>query len=81
MIESDIINESLHKVAVNYISATLTLYEIIGNYLLPAKEDKTTGYPGSPAETFLIKVQPGMAIVSYQEIKKINYEKQPYSIK
>lgn len=67
--------------AVNYIFATLTLFEIIGNYLLLAKGDKTIEDLHGPTETFLVKVQPGMTIASYQEIKKIKYEKQPYRIK
>ena len=69
VIKSDITTELLHKVAIHYISATLALYEIIGDYLLLAKGDKTLENSAGPAETFLIKVQPGMTIVSYKEIK------------
>jgi hypothetical protein len=70
VIESDISNESLHAVAIHYISSTLILYEIIGNYLLLGKGDKNAENIAEPAETFLIKVQSGMTIVSYNEIKK-----------
>jgi hypothetical protein len=68
VIESDINNVSLHKVAIHYISSTLTLYEIIGDYLLLAKGDKSVENSTEPVETFLIKVQSGMTIVSYTEI-------------
>jgi hypothetical protein len=71
VLESDIINALLHKVAVHYISATLTLYEVIGDYLLLAKGDNTIENTTEPAETFLVKVQPGMTIVSYKEIKNL----------
>jgi len=71
VLESDITNALLHKVAVHYISATLTLFEIIGDYLLLAKGDMTTANTTEPAETFLVKVQPGMTIVSYKEIKNL----------
>jgi hypothetical protein len=70
VIESDITNELLHMVAIHYISATLTLYEIIGDYLLLAKGDKTIENSPEPAEVFMVKVQPGMTIVNYKEIKK-----------
>jgi hypothetical protein len=71
VIESDITNVLLHKVAIHYISATLTLYEIIGDYLLLVRGDKNIENADEPAETFLVKVQPGMTIVSYKEIKNL----------
>ncbi len=70
VIESDITNEHLHKVAIHYISAILTLYEVIGDYLLVATGDKTTAVSTEAVETFLVKVQPGMSIVSYKELNK-----------
>lgn len=68
VIESDITNELLHKVAIHYISGTLTLYEIIGEYLLVTRGDKSATKSTEPVETFLIKVQAGMTIVSYKEL-------------
>jgi hypothetical protein len=69
ILESDTTNIALHKVAIHYISATLTLFEIIGNYLLLANGDYTAENSSNSIETFLVKVQPGMTITSYQEIK------------
>lgn len=65
VLESDITDISFHKVAVHYISGIMTLYEIIGNYLLvsygaPPADNQ------APATTFLLKVQPGMNITEYQ---------------
>lgn len=66
VIESDITDVAKHKVAVHYISAECTLFEIIGSYLLLAKGSQWE--EGQVAETFLIKIQPGISIVSYQPI-------------
>mgnify|MGYP006372316499 FL=1 len=71
VIESDITNEMLHKVAIHYTSGPLTLYEIIGEYLLVAKGDRSGKISTEPAETFLIKVQAGMTIVSYKELNQL----------
>ena len=68
VLESDITNILLHKVAIHYISGTITLYEIIGNYLLVAYGDKSVDTTGASAETFLVKVQPGMTIVNHKEL-------------
>ncbi len=65
MIESDITNKAAHKVAVHYITQTLTLFEIIGEYLLLAEGDTLTINPGEPVETFMLKMQPGISISSY----------------
>jgi len=70
VLESDITNIQLHKVAVHYISGTITLYEIIGNYLLVAYGDKSIDNTGAFADTFLVKVQPGMTIVNYKELNQ-----------
>jgi hypothetical protein len=69
ILESDITNILLHKVAIHYISATLTLFEIIGDYLLLANGGCRVENTNEPVETFLVKVQPGMTILSYKEIK------------
>lgn len=70
VIESDITNETLHKVAIHYISVLLTLYESIGEYILVAKGDKSAEKSTEPTETFLVKVQAGMTIVSYKELNQ-----------
>jgi len=73
IIESDITDQQKHKVALHYTSAILTLYQIIGEYLLVAKGDKTIETAGEPAETFLVKVQPGLQVVNYKEFASQDY--------
>lgn len=66
VMESDITDAAKHKVAVHYISAELVLFEIIGNYLLLSKDNQWQ--EGQAAETFLLKIQPGISVVSYQPL-------------
>jgi hypothetical protein len=65
LIESDINNIDVHKVAVNYITETLTLLNTIGEYLLFAKGEIKEN---EPIETFIIKMQPNLSILEYQAI-------------
>ncbi len=67
LIESALNNKLLHIVAVNYITTTLTLHEIIGDQLLLSyykADDAST----EKAETFLVKLQPGLSISSYKTV-------------
>lgn len=65
LIESDLTNAEAHKLAVNFITDTMVLYNIIGEYLVLGKYDAAaTG----PTETFIIKMQPHLSIVEYQPI-------------
>ena len=41
VIESDITNKALHKIAINYTTETLTLFAVVGEYFLLAIGDKT----------------------------------------
>jgi len=70
VIEYVITNQMLHRVAIHYTSGPFTLYEIIGEYLLIAKGDRSGEISAEPAEIFLIKVQAGMTIVSYKELNQ-----------
>ena len=63
LIESDITDKSAHKVAVNYITQTLTLCSVIGEYLVLAKGKVSAD---EPAETFTVKMQPNLSVISYQ---------------
>jgi hypothetical protein len=63
LIESDINDRMAHKVAINYITDTLTLCGTMGEYLLLAKGHV---HANEPFETFMVKMQPNLAIVSYQ---------------
>ncbi len=70
LIESDIHNAAAHRVAVHYITGTLTLHEVLGNYLLLApeasKEDGATPLP----ETFMLPLQDGLSICRYVSTEK-----------
>jgi hypothetical protein len=61
LIESDITDMAAHKVAINYITAELTLLNTIGEYLILTA--------GNGEETFTIKMQDGLAITSYQQVE------------
>ena len=63
LIESHTEDISLHKVAINYETETMSLLELFGEYMLltlsdPA-ESETVG-------TFILRMQPDLSIISYQ---------------
>ena len=58
---------SLHKVAINYETGLLQLIETMGEYLLLAKEYLPEQ---GPIETFVLRMQPDLSIVSYQELNQ-----------
>ena len=68
VIESDITNILLHKVAIHFITGWLTLFEIIGDSLLLSKKNDLENGFQKPVETFMLKLQPGLSIINYQEI-------------
>ena len=63
LIESHVDDISLHKVAINYETTEMILVDMIGEYLLLSNaalmEDE-------PVDTFMVKMQPSLSIVSYQ---------------
>jgi hypothetical protein len=65
LIESHSEDISLHKIAINYETAILTLIEFVGEFLLlscnNSDDNKTT-------ETFVVRMQPNLSIISYEEI-------------
>ena len=63
LLESDVNDRNLHKLAINYSTDTLTLISIIGEYLLLAKGEV---FPNEPVETFILKMQPNLSITEYQ---------------
>lgn len=69
VLESDTEDASVHKVAIHYMSGYITLYEVVGEYLVVASGDKTDKV-GEPVETYTVKMQAGMSIVSYQELER-----------
>lgn len=62
LLESDITDKTAHKVAINYITPTLTLCGVIGEYLLLSKEQPAIN---EPVETFMVKMQPNLSITTY----------------
>jgi len=67
LIVSDITNRTSHVVAINYFTEVLTLYHIIGKYLLLAYGG-TSEHMTEPSDTFLLKVQPQLSITNYQQL-------------
>jgi len=67
IIGSDITNKAAHKVAITYISDTVTLVDTVSEYLLLAVGDPFKNEPIEPVETFLVKMQDGLSIISYAE--------------
>ncbi|MEN0056010.1 MAG: hypothetical protein AAGC65_20200 [Mucilaginibacter sp.] len=64
LIESDIDNVYVHQLAITYTTGTLTLINQLGEFMILAEGDisKLTA-----ATTFILRMQPNLAIVSYQE--------------
>lgn len=67
LIESHIEDISLHKVAINYQTGLLLLIEIMGEYLLLADDNLPEH---GPVDTFILRMQPDLSIVSYEEINQ-----------
>ncbi len=67
LIESHIEHIALHKVAINYETGLLSLIEIMGEYLLLA--DDILPEQG-PIDTFVLRMQPDLSIVSYEEVNQ-----------
>ncbi|HXL55795.1 MAG TPA: hypothetical protein VN958_06045 [Chitinophagaceae bacterium] len=66
VIDSDITNPGAHKVAITYITGILTFFGNIGEYMLLAEGDKLNQTSTEAVETFLLKVQHGLSVISYQ---------------
>jgi hypothetical protein len=66
LLESDITNRSAHRVALTYLTDSLTLLGTIGEYMVLALGDKSK--ETAPLETFMVAMRPNLAVLSYQEI-------------
>jgi hypothetical protein len=64
LIESHIEDMSLHKIAINYETSILSLIELFGEYMLLAQGNLPEN---EPIDTFVLRMQPNLSIVSYQE--------------
>lgn len=72
IIESDITDINLHKVAIIYFTSSLTLFDNFGNHLILATGDQTANNSKDGCETFLLKLLPHISIVNYSEVKIID---------
>lgn len=51
------------------------LYNVIGDNLILATGDKISANAEKAAESFLLKIQPGLSITDYRELPATNYFK------
>ena len=65
LIESHIEDISLHKVAINYETSELCLVELLGEYMLLTADNPADS---EQLQTFVLRMQPALSIVSYQQI-------------
>lgn len=65
LIESHTEDISLHKIAINYETAELSLVELFGEYMLLTYDDPANV---EQLQTFILRMQPDLSIVSYQEV-------------
>src|SRR6476661_8636736 len=64
IIDSDITNPTAHKVAITYTTGILTCFGNMGKYMLLAEGDKLTEPSTEPVETFILKMQEGLSVIS-----------------
>lgn len=69
LLESGVVDRLAHKVAIIYTTEFFTLLESFGEYLLLTTTCISIRENNEPVETFMIKMQPGLSIISYKEIK------------
>lgn len=74
VIESDITNRFLHKVAIHYITGWFTLHLVMGEAILLSKADNMETDFCKPLETFMLKIQDGLSIMKYKELPSLQNE-------
>lgn len=62
LLESDLTNNATHQLAINYSTDTLTLCDIVGEYLILAKGEVQANHT---AETFTVKLQSNLSIAEF----------------
>ena len=72
LLESDITDKSLHRVAIIYITDTITLIDNFGEYLLLALGDQSQPIGNQGLETFMNKMQDNLSIINYKEVVSEN---------
>ncbi|GHM98660.1 hypothetical protein WSM22_01500 [Cytophagales bacterium WSM2-2] len=63
IVYSDLTDKSKHVMALTYVTSPLWLFRSFGEYLVVAFDH---GEPSEEAETFTIRLQPNLSIVSYK---------------
>lgn len=63
LLDSDITDRTQHRVALTYLTDTLTWLGSVGNYLLLAPGDQRNAT--DTTDTFMLEMQPNLSIVSY----------------
>lgn len=63
LLDSDITDRTKHRVALTYLTDSLTWLSTVGHYLLLASGDQRTA--PKTVDTFMIEMQPNLSIVSY----------------
>ncbi|POY35291.1 hypothetical protein C3K47_16030 [Solitalea longa] len=64
IIDSHFENRQKHKVSITYLTATFTLLTSFGEYLVLSTNTASTA--GTSTDTIVIKMQPGLSVVSYE---------------
>ena len=67
LIESDVTDRSAHKIAINYITETITLVNQLAEFMVLANGDATEQ---DSVDTYILKMQPNLSIISYQECRQ-----------
>lgn len=62
IVASDITSKAGHKVAIVYTTGTLTLFGVLGEYLLLAAGDQLNNPGQQEVQTFMLKLQPQLSI-------------------
>lgn len=68
IIESDITDIKVHKVAIVYYTGFYSLHDAYGEYVVLSAGDNRIIEAGLPQETFVLKFQPDLAICNYETI-------------
>jgi len=73
LLESNINDRSAHKIAIIYTTGFFSLLENFGEYLLLTAAGMRQQENNEPVESFVIKMQPGLSIINYQELAEKNF--------
>ncbi|TWW00291.1 hypothetical protein [Chitinophaga pinensis] len=72
IIASDVSDKTVHKVAITYITGTLTLLGVAGEYLILATGNQLQQVAKQAVQTFVVKIQPQLSIADYMSAENIS---------